>query len=70
MSKIYNVGVIGGGVSGVVIALELAKYGIENILFEKKESVVNSSPFCHLHAGGNLYPDISTEQCKVLWNNP
>ena len=66
MSKIYNVGVIGGGVSGVVIALELAKYGIENILFEKKESVVNSSPFCHLHAGGNLYPDISTEQCKVL----
>ncbi|WP_375237981.1 FAD-dependent monooxygenase [Aurantibacter sp.] len=66
MSKVYNVGIIGGGVSGAVIALELAKYGIENILLEKEESLVNSSPFCHLHAGGNLYPDISTEQCKVL----
>jgi hypothetical protein len=66
MSKIYNVGIIGAGVSGVVIALELAKYGIENILLEKEESVVNSSPFCHLHAGGNLYPDISTEECKIL----
>ncbi|WP_179352682.1 FAD-dependent oxidoreductase [Winogradskyella vidalii] len=66
MSKIYNVGVIGGGVSGVVIALELAKYGVDTVLFEQRESVVNGPPFCHLHAGGNLYPDISDEQCKVL----
>ncbi len=66
MDKIYNVGIIGGGVSGVVIALELAKYGIETILFEQEKSVVNGPPFCHLHAGGNLYPDISDEQCKVL----
>src|SRR5690606_36235677 len=22
--------------------------------------------FCHLHAGGNLYPDISDEQCRIL----
>ncbi|QDO94568.1 FAD-dependent oxidoreductase [Formosa sediminum] len=66
MSKIYNVGIIGGGVSGVVIALELAKYGINNILFEQEQSVVNGPPFCHLHAGGNLYPDISDEQCRLL----
>ena len=66
MSKIYNVGIIGGGVSGVVIALELAKYGIDNILFEQEKSVVNGPPFCHLHAGGNLYPDISEEECKIL----
>jgi len=66
MDKIYNVGVIGGGVSGVVIALELAKYGIDNVLFEQEKSVVNGPPFCHLHAGGNLYPDISVEQCKTL----
>ncbi len=66
MDKVYNVGVIGGGVSGVTIALELSKYGIDNVLFEKKDSVVNQSPFCHLHAGGNLYPDISIEQCKTL----
>ena len=66
MDKIYNVGIIGGGVSGVVIALELVKYGIDTILFEQEKSVVNGPPFCHLHAGGNLYPDISDEQCKVL----
>lgn len=66
MSKIYNVGIIGGGVSGVVIALELSKYGVENILFEQEKSVVNGPPFCHLHAGGNLYPDISEQECKTL----
>ena len=66
MEKIYDVGIIGGGISGVVIALELAKYGIDSILFEQEKSVVNGPPFCHLHAGGNLYPDISDEQCRVL----
>lgn len=66
MNKIYNVGIIGGGVSGVVTALEMVKYGVDTILFEQEESVVNGPPFCHLHAGGNLYPDISDEQCKVL----
>lgn len=66
MEKIYEVGIIGGGVSGVVIALELAKIGVENILFEQKSSVVNGPPFCHLHAGGNLYPDISDDQCMSL----
>ncbi|PWH87142.1 FAD-dependent oxidoreductase [Brumimicrobium oceani] len=66
MNKIYNVGVIGGGVSGVVTSLELGKYGIDNVLFEQENSVVNGPPFCHLHAGGNLYPDISDEQCRIL----
>lgn len=66
MEKIYNIGIIGGGVSGVVTALELAKHDIDTVLFEQKESVVNGPPFCHLHAGGNLYPDISDEQCKTL----
>ena len=62
----HDVGIIGGGVSGVVIALQLSEYGIDNILFEQEESVVNGPPFCHLHAGGNLYPDISDEQCRIL----
>lgn len=66
MNKIYSVGILGGGVSGAVIASELANLGIDNILFEQKESLVNGPPFCHLHAGGNLYPDISDEQCKAL----
>lgn len=66
MSNIYNLGIIGGGVSGAVMALQSAKYGIDSILFEQKESVVSGPPFCHLHAGGNLYPDISDEQCRIL----
>ncbi len=66
MDKIYTIGVIGGGVSGAVTALQLAKNGIESVLFEKEKSLVNGPPFCHLHAGGNLYPDISDEQAKVL----
>ena len=66
MDNVQNIAIIGGGVSGVVIALELAKYGVDSILFEQKQSVVNGPPFCHLHAGGNLYPDISDEQCKTL----
>ena len=66
LQQLYNIGVIGGGVSGVVTALELAKNGVETVLFEQKNSVVNGPPFCHLHAGGNLYPDISDEQCRIL----
>lgn len=66
MSKVYDVGIIGGGVSGVVTALQLANLGIDCVLFEQEKSVVNGPPFCHLHAGGNLYPDISDEQCKLL----
>jgi len=66
MNTSHDVGIIGGGVSGVVIALQLAEYGIDHILFEQEDSVVNGPPFCHLHAGGNLYPDISDAQCKIL----
>jgi len=55
MDKIHNIGIIGGGISGTVIALQLAKYGIDHVLFEQEESLVNSPPFCHLHTGGNLY---------------
>ena len=66
MSEIYSVAIIGGGVSGSVTALQLAKYGIDSVLLEQQDYLVNGPPFCHLHAGGNLYPDISMEQCKLL----
>jgi hypothetical protein len=35
-------------------------------LFEKESSLVSGPPFCHLHAGGNLYREISDEQCVKL----
>ncbi|QEN05202.1 FAD-dependent oxidoreductase [Thiospirochaeta perfilievii] len=66
MGKVYDVGIIGGGISGSVTALQLANSGVDTILLEQKDSLVNGPPFCHLHAGGNLYPDISDDQCKLL----
>ena len=66
MNNKFSVGIIGGGISGVVAALQLSELGVNNILFEQKGNVVNGPPFCHLHAGGNLYPDISDEQCRIL----
>ncbi|MDH5465151.1 MAG: FAD-dependent oxidoreductase, partial [Thiovulaceae bacterium] len=35
-------------------------------LFEKGPSLVNGPPMCHLHAGGNLYREISDHQCVAL----
>jgi len=61
-----KVAVIGGGIAGSSVAIYLGKYGIDVTLFEKKQSLVDGPPMCHLHAGGNLYPDISIEQCIKL----
>ena len=47
MNDIYSVGIIGGGVSGVVTALQLAEMGVDTILLEQEENVVNGPPFCH-----------------------
>lgn len=66
LNKIYKVAIIGAGVSGATAALRVSELGISTLVLEKKESVVNGPPFCHLHAGGNLYPDISDEQCIEL----
>ncbi|MEI6894638.1 MAG: FAD-dependent oxidoreductase [Colwellia sp.] len=61
-----KIAVIGGGVAGSTIALRFAELGLETTLIEKGPSLVNGPPFCHLHAGGNLYPEISDEQCLTL----
>jgi glycine/D-amino acid oxidase-like deaminating enzyme len=66
MDQTYSVGIIGGGISGAVTALHLANAGVDCILLEQRESLVSGPPFCHLHAGGNLYPDISDQQCRLL----
>lgn len=61
-----HIGIIGGGISGATIALRLAEIGIKVTVFEKESSVINGPPICHLHAGGNLYPDIPIQQCLAL----
>ena len=61
-----NIAIIGGGIAGSTAALFLANAGLNVTLFEKAPSLVSGPPFCHLHAGGNLYPEISDEQCLTL----
>ncbi len=64
--KRCRIGVVGGGVSGSTVALKLAEMGYQVQLFEEGPSLVNGPPACHLHAGGNLYREISDEQCLKL----
>jgi hypothetical protein len=61
-----RIAIIGGGVAGASVAIYLARLGLNITLFERESSLVSGPPMCHLHAGGNLYPDISNEQCKKL----
>ena len=61
-----RVAIIGGGTAGSTVAIRLAEAGVEVHLFEKNASLINSPPMCHLHAGGNLYREISDEDCKTL----
>ncbi len=65
-SKKANIAIVGGGVAGASIALYLGQLGLNITLFEKETSLVNGPPFCHLHAGGNLYREISDKQCVTL----
>ncbi len=66
VSNRAQVAVIGGGIAGSSIALYLSEMGVDVTLFEKGPSLVNGPPICHLHAGGNLYREISDEQCLTL----
>ncbi len=66
MSKQARVAVVGGGIAGSTVALYLSEIGVDVTLFEKGPSLVNGPPICHLHAGGNLYREISDEQCVTL----
>ncbi|MFW2176748.1 MULTISPECIES: FAD-dependent oxidoreductase [unclassified Moraxella] len=66
LSKPLKVAIIGGGVAGSTIAIRLAMTGATVHLFEKNASLINAPPMCHLHAGGNLYREISDDDCKTL----
>lgn len=61
-----KIAVVGGGVSGASMALYLGQLGVNVTLFEKEPSLISGPPFCHLHAGGNLYREISDKQCITL----
>ncbi len=61
-----KIAIVGGGVAGVSSALVLGNLGFDVVLFEKREALISGPPFCHLHAGGNLYRDISTDDCITL----
>ena len=61
-----SIAIIGGGIAGVTSAIHFSERGYKVTLLEKGPSLVNGPPICHLHAGGNLYRDISQEQCLQL----
>jgi hypothetical protein len=66
IDKKAKIAIVGGGVAGSTAALYLGELGLDITLFEKEKCLVNGPPFCHLHAGGNLYREISDEQCVTL----
>ena len=66
LKKELKIAIIGGGVAGATTAITLGQLGMDVSLFEKESSLVSGPPFCHLHAGGNLYREISDEQCITL----
>ncbi|WP_237486177.1 FAD-dependent oxidoreductase [Vibrio hippocampi] len=61
-----RIAIIGGGVAGATTALYLAKQGLEVSLFEKNKEIISGPPMCHLHAGGNLYRELSHQNCLDL----
>ena len=61
-----TIAIIGGGVAGSTTALYLGQLGLSCTLFEREKSLISGPPFCHLHAGGNLYREISDAQCVTL----
>lgn len=64
--EVKRVGILGGGTAGATIAIRLAALGLDTYLFEKKTSLIDGPPMCHLHAGGNLYREIPDEDCVAL----
>ncbi len=66
MLKKAKIAIVGAGVAGSSTALQLGQLGVNVTLFEKEVSLVSGPPFCHLHAGGNLYREISDQQCVAL----
>lgn len=59
--------IVGGGISGCLSAIKLSQNNKLLIdIFEKKSDILSGPPFCHLHAGGMLYPMISLQDSEEL----
>jgi len=61
--------IIGGGISGIMSAIKLSKTKNNHVVvdvYEMRNKILDSLPYCHLHAGGLLYPMISLLDCKEL----
>ncbi|ENM5766661.1 FAD-dependent oxidoreductase [Vibrio mimicus] len=61
-----RIAIIGGGIAGATAAVHLGELGLNVLLMEKGAGLVSGPPICHLHAGGNLYREISEQQCIDL----
>jgi 2-phosphoglycolate phosphatase len=61
-----KIAVIGAGVAGSTISLLLSQIECDIDIFEKEPSPISGPPMCHLHSGGNLYREISNDQCLTL----
>jgi hypothetical protein len=66
VQRLPRVAIVGGGVAGATAAVHMGELGIAVSLLEKGADLVNGPPICHLHAGGNLYREISQQQCLEL----
>jgi len=61
-----EIAVIGGGIGGSTTALFLVKDGHKVVLIESAESMNRGPPYCHLHAGGCFYREITDKERLLL----
>lgn len=62
-----KIAVIGGGISGVFSAIQLARNKYHVDLFEQRGKLLGGLPYCHLHTGGFLYPDTPISEIQNLF---
>ena len=68
MDATRKIAIIGGGISGITSAIKLAENSNNLIhIYEKRHFILRGPPYCHLHAGGMLYPEISLKDAESLF---
>lgn len=62
-----TIAIIGAGISGITSAIKLAQNKNNHVhIYEKRNCILKGPPYCHLHAGGILYPEISIKDAQQL----